>query len=84
VPELVAAYARNTPRLVTALQAIGLALGGPAGARLAHLLGLPASRDTLVRLVRRLPLPVIPPLQAIGVDAWAYRKRQRSGTIVVD
>jgi transposase len=84
VPELVAAHARKTHRLVTALQAIGLALGGQAGARLAHLLGLPASRDTLLRLVRRLRLPVIPPVQAIGVDDWAYRKRQRYGTIVVD
>jgi transposase len=56
----------------------------PAGARLAHLLGLPASRDTLLRLVRRLPLPSIPPLSAIGVDDWAHRKRQRYGTIVVD
>ena len=62
VPELVAAYARKTHRLIAALQAIGVALGGQAGARLAHRLGLPASRDTLLRLVRRLPLPVIPPL----------------------
>jgi transposase len=37
-----------------------------------------------VELVRRLPLPVIPPLRAIGVDDWAYRKRQRYGTILVD
>jgi hypothetical protein len=28
VPELVAAYARKTHRLVTVLQAIGVALGG--------------------------------------------------------
>jgi transposase len=84
VPELVAAYARKTPRLVAALQAIGVALGGQAGARLTHRMGLPASRDTLLRLVRRLPLPVVPPLRAIGVDDWAHRKRQRSGTIVVD
>jgi transposase len=84
VPELVAAYARKTSRLVAALQAIGLALGGQAGSRLARRLGLPASRDTLLRLVRRLPLPVIPPLRVIGVDDWAHRKRQRYGTIVVD
>jgi transposase len=84
VPELVAAYAHKTQRLITALQAIGVALGGQAGARLAHGLGLPASRDTLLRLVRRLPLPNIPPLSAIGVDDWAHRKRQRYGTIVVD
>jgi transposase len=70
VPELVAAYARKTHRLITALQAIAVALGGQAGARLAPCLGLPASRDTLLRLVRRLPLPNMPPLSAIGVDAY--------------
>ena len=84
VPELVAAYAHKTQRLITALQAVGVALGGQAGARLAKRLGLSASRDTLLRLVRRLPLPNMPPLSAIGVDDWAHRKRQRYGTIVVD
>jgi transposase len=77
VPELVAPYARKTERLVTTLQAIGMALGGQAGTRLAHGLGLPTSRDTLLRLVRRLPLLVVAPLWAIGVDDWAHRKRQR-------
>jgi len=66
------------------LQAIGVALGGQAGARLTHRIGCPASRDTLLRLVRRLPLPAVPPLSTIGVDDWAHRKRQRYGTIVVD
>jgi transposase len=84
VPELVAPYAGKTHRLIAALQAIGMALGRQAGARLAHRLGLPASRDTLLRLVRRLPLPTVPPLSAIGVDDWAHWKRQRYGTIVVD
>jgi transposase len=84
VPELVAPYARKTHRLVTTLQAIGMALGGAAGARLTQGLGLPASRDTLLRLVRRLPLPGRPTLPAIGVDDWAHRKRQRYRTIVVD
>jgi transposase len=84
VPELVAPYARQTQRLIAALQAIGVALGGQAGARLAHRLRLSASRDTLLRLVRRLPLPHIPLLSAIGVDDWAHRTRQRYGTIVVD
>ena len=84
MPKLVAPYARKTHRLIAALQAIGVALGGQAGARLAHRLGLPASRDTLLRLVRRLPLPAVRLLSAIGVDDWAYRKRQRYGTIVVD
>jgi hypothetical protein len=34
--------------------------------------------------MRRLPLPAVRPLSAIGVDDWAQRKRQRDGTIVVD
>jgi transposase len=84
LPDVVSPYARRTLRLVERLRAIGLALGGAAGARLTTCLRLPASRDTLLRLVRRLPLPVIPPLRAIGVDDWAHRKRQRYGTIVVD
>jgi transposase len=83
MPELVAPYARKTQRLIAALQAIGLALGGQAGARLTYRLGVPASRDTLLRLVRRLPLLGIATLRAIGVDDWAHRKRQRYGTIVV-
>jgi transposase len=68
VPELIAPYARKTQRLIAALQARGVALGGQAGARLSKHLGLPASRDTLLRLVRRLPLPVIPPIQAIKAE----------------
>jgi transposase len=84
VPELAASYARKTCRLITTLQAIGVALGGQAGTRLTQRLGLPTSRDTLLRLIGRLPLPNIPPLSAIGVDDWAYRKRQHYGTIVVD
>jgi transposase len=84
LPDVVSPYARRTLRLVERLRAIGLALGGAAGARLTKHLRLPASRDTRLRLVRRLPLPVIPPLRAIGIDDWAHRKRQRYGTIVVD
>jgi transposase len=84
VPTLAPAYARRTQRLATVLQAISVALGGQAGARLTQRLGFPTSRDTLLRLVRRLPLPAILPLVAIGVDDWAHRRHQRYGTIVVD
>jgi hypothetical protein len=79
-----APWARRTLRLAERLRALGIALGGAAGTRLTPRFGLIASRDTLLRLVRRLSLPGVPPLSAIGVDDWAYRKRQRYGTIVVD
>jgi hypothetical protein len=39
LPELAATYGRKTTRLVTVLQAIGIALGGSAGARLASRAG---------------------------------------------
>jgi len=84
VPALAAAYARRTQRRATVLQAIGMALGGPAGARLAPRVGFPSSRDTRLRLVSRLPLPAVLPLVARGVDDWAHRKRQCDGTILVD
>jgi transposase len=77
-------YARNTCRLVAALQAIGIALGGHAGARLAARLRLPTSAATLLRLVRVAPRPPVPALQAVGVDEWAWRRGHRDGTIVVD
>jgi transposase len=84
LPELVAAYARNTGRLVTVLRAIGVAPGGNAGARLAARLQVPTSATTLLRLVRRAPIPSVPDLQAVGIDEWAWRRGHRYGTILVD
>jgi hypothetical protein len=57
LPDVAASYDRNTMRLVNALRAIGLALGGEAGARLAARLRLPTSAPTLLRLVREAPTP---------------------------
>jgi transposase len=84
LPELAATYARKTTRLVTVLQAIGIALGGSAGARLAARLRLPTSAATLLRLVRAARVLPSPALQAVGVDEWAWRRGHRHGTILVD
>ena len=84
LPELVAPHARRTCRLAAAQARVGVALGGNAGSRLLHHLAMPASADTVLRLVRRLPLPAQEPPRVVGVDDWAIRKRCTYGTIVVD
>ena len=52
-------YARRGLGLQTPLGAIGLALAGRPGSRLAIRLGMRASRSTLLRLIRALPDPPV-------------------------
>jgi len=87
LPETTGTYARRTLRMEQALRWLALALGGKAGARTAQRLGLGGSGDTLLRHLRRMslvlePAPIAP--RVLGMDAWAWRKGQRYGTILCD
>jgi transposase len=84
LPGFAGRYARTTDRLRRSHEAIGYALGGEAGSRLAVLIAMPTSPDTLLRRVKQLKEVPGPPPRVVGIDDWAWRKGHRYGTIVVD
>ena len=84
LPTLAPPFARRTGRLAGAQGQTGAALGGEAGARLLSRLSMPTSADTVLRLIKAMPLPDQPAPRVIGVDDWAKRKGSSYGTIIVD
>jgi transposase len=83
-PDLAAAFARRTNRQAEALCEVAFTLGGRAGAPLAKKLGLPTSRHTLLRLLRRTPAPSANTPRQVGIDDFAWKKGDHYGTILVD
>ncbi|MFD5971482.1 ISL3 family transposase [Streptomyces sp. NPDC060311] len=84
MPGLTRRYGRRTERLRSTLAAVGLALAGRAGARIARVSGLSVSRSTVPRLVESLPDREVPAPRVVGVDEYATRKGRHYGTVLVD
>ncbi|MCP3475467.1 transposase [Bradyrhizobium sp. CCGUVB1N3] len=76
--------ARRTSRLSESQLAIGFAVGGEPGARLSRRLAMPASGDTLLRMIRAAEFSSPGAPRVIGIDDWAWRKGLRYGTIICD
>lgn len=84
ISTIAAPRVRRTTAVSTLVEALGLRVSGADSARLLQRMGIRVSPNTILRAVRRLPLPTPPTVQIVGVDDWSWRKGQRFGTMLVD
>jgi hypothetical protein len=70
-------HGRRTAPAEQAVQAVAMALGGRAGARLVEQVAVPVSRSTLLRVIRRVPDPPTVTPRVLGVDEFAKSRRVR-------
>jgi len=86
LPGVASPLARRSSRVIELVRLIGHSAGGRPGERLMERFAMPASDDTILRHLKRgaKERPAAPPLRAVGIDDWAWRKGQNYGTIIVD
>jgi hypothetical protein len=68
-------YARRIQEATDLLVGLALHAGGEEGARLSGRAGVRNSPDTVLRLIRRLPVPESPTPHVLGVDDLTLRRR---------
>lgn len=77
-------YGRRFERLNEQLSSMGLELGGNVAHRISKLSSVKISASTILRLIVKCPIPAIKLPKIIGVDDWAFKKKLKYGTIIVD
>ncbi|EFH88690.1 ISL3 family transposase [Ktedonobacter racemifer] len=84
LPVCAPAHARRTVQQAAVLCEVAFALGGKAGSRIARLLNMETSHDTLLRLMQRSEPPVVTAPRILGLDDFAWKKGHRWGTLLID
>lgn len=84
LPQVTTPHGRFTLALQQWLARLGQEHGGTSGARSAKLQGLQISGRVILRRLHALPLPAFAPPRVIGLDDWAWKRRERYGATIVD
>lgn len=84
LPHVTSSHGRSTFGLRHFLGQLGREPGGAAGERLANLLGIRVRARAVLRFLHALALPTVITPHVIGLDDWAWKRREREGAIVVD
>ena len=84
IPAVAERYVRRTNRLKAALERLGLTLAGEPASRLAAVLAMGCSPDTVLRLLHRLPDEPVEAPRVVSVDDWAWHRGHRYGTLICD